>query len=147
VIPFNSWDSPELGTLQAADEVAGWAQRSLPTENTLTAADAQSVEASSSAKVQAFSDEQASEAPPLSHGNDVAHPGERAPGDGAQPSRIETDARPAAASGESPRARRSIAAKTIRLRDREHRTAFCAAALHVTPIMFGLPSRGRWDAR
>jgi hypothetical protein len=101
--------------------VAGWAQRSLPAKNTLTTADAQVVEASFGVKIQAFSDEQASEAPPLSHGNDVAHPGERAPDDGAPPSRIETDARPAAASRESPRARRSVAAKTIRLRDKEHR--------------------------
>jgi hypothetical protein len=110
----------ELGTLQAADEAAAWAQRSLPAKNTLTTADAQAVEASFSAKVVAFGDEPASERP-LPHDNDVSHPGERAPGDGMQPSHTETGKRPAAAPPELRRSRRSVAAKTIRLRDKEHR--------------------------
>jgi hypothetical protein len=110
----------ELGALQAADEAAGWAQRSLPAKNTLTTADAQAVEASFSAKVLAFGNEAASELP-VPHDNDVAHPGERAADDGAQPSQRETDLRPSAAPPRELRRSRPVAAKTIRLRDPEHR--------------------------
>jgi hypothetical protein len=47
----------ELDGLQSADEAAGWAHRSLPTKNTLTAADADLVETGFRLKLAAFVDE------------------------------------------------------------------------------------------
>ena len=47
----------ELGDLQSADEAAAWAHRSLPAKNTLTAADAELVEAGFRARLAAFGDE------------------------------------------------------------------------------------------
>jgi hypothetical protein len=46
----------ELDALQSADEAAGWAHRSLPAKNTLTAADADLVEAGFRAMLAAFGD-------------------------------------------------------------------------------------------
>jgi hypothetical protein len=46
----------ELDALQSADEAAGWAHRSLPAKNTLTAADADFVEAGFRARLAAFGD-------------------------------------------------------------------------------------------
>jgi ERF superfamily len=46
----------ELDGLQSADEAAGWAHRSLPAKNTLTAEDANLVEAGFRAKLAAFGD-------------------------------------------------------------------------------------------
>ena len=46
----------ELDALQSADEAASWAHRSLPAKNTLTAADAELVEAGFRAKLAAFGD-------------------------------------------------------------------------------------------
>src|SRR6187431_183074 len=54
----------ELGVLQSADEAASWAQRSLPAKNTLTASDAQLVEASFGAKVVTFGDQEPAERQP-----------------------------------------------------------------------------------
>ena len=54
----------ELDVLQSADEAARWAQRSLPAKNTLTASDAQLVEASFGAKVVTFGDQEPPERPP-----------------------------------------------------------------------------------
>ena len=61
----------ELDVLQSADEAASWAQRSLPAKNTLTASDAQLVEASFGAKVVTFGDQEPAERQPeagQSHG-------------------------------------------------------------------------------
>jgi hypothetical protein len=46
----------ELGALQSADEAASWAHRCLPAKNTLTAADADLIEADFRAKLTAFDD-------------------------------------------------------------------------------------------
>ena len=46
----------ELDALQSADEAASWAQRSLPAKNTLTAADAELVEAGFRARLATFGD-------------------------------------------------------------------------------------------
>src|ERR1700686_3656698 len=46
----------ELDALQSADEAASWAHRSLPAKNTLTAADAELVEAGFRARLAAFGD-------------------------------------------------------------------------------------------
>jgi hypothetical protein len=46
----------ELPSLQTADEAAGWAHRNLPAKNTLTAADAELVEAGFRAQLATFSD-------------------------------------------------------------------------------------------
>ena len=54
----------ELDVLQSADEAASWAQRSLPAKNTLTASDAQLVEASFGAKVVTFGDQEPAERQP-----------------------------------------------------------------------------------
>ena len=51
----------ELDVLQSADEAARWAQRSLPAKNTLTASDAQRVEARFGAKVVTFGDQDPAE--------------------------------------------------------------------------------------
>jgi ERF superfamily len=48
----------ELDALQSADEAASWAHRSLPAKNTLTAADAELVEAGFRAKLAGFGDGQ-----------------------------------------------------------------------------------------
>ena len=48
----------EVDALQSADEAAGWAHRSLPAKNTLTAADAEVVESGFRAKLAAFGDGQ-----------------------------------------------------------------------------------------
>ena len=54
----------ELDVLQSADEAASWAQRSLPAKNTLTASDAQLVEASFGAKVVTFGDQEPTDRQP-----------------------------------------------------------------------------------
>jgi hypothetical protein len=106
----------ELDVLQSADEAASWAQRSLPAKNTLTASDAQLVEASFGAKVATFGDNEPPEGRPYA-GQSQRHPD-------AAPIHSETrtaDGRaPSATAGAQRRGR--LAAKTIRLRDKEHRT-------------------------
>ena len=113
----------ELGALQTADEAARWAHRSLPTKNTLTAADAELVEACFGARVSAFGDGAASEPPRhVGEGKDGTQPIEPGPGDGAQTGKTRPDVPPTAARQEAPGRRRArVAAKTIRLRDKEHR--------------------------
>jgi hypothetical protein len=91
----------ELGALQAADEAAGWAQRSLPAKNTLTAADAQSVEVAFAAKIAVLGSADALDRPPEAGNREDSVP----PVPGAQV--------------EARRARLTI--KTVRLRDKEHR--------------------------
>lgn len=111
----------ELGALQTADEAARWAHRSLPAKNTLTVADAQLVEASFGAKVSAFGDGAASDWR-VGEGKNRAQPSQLDPEDGAQPSQTRPDAQPLAAHQKAPGSGRArLAAKTIRLRDKEHR--------------------------
>jgi hypothetical protein len=96
----------ELEGLQSAEDAAEWAHRSLATKNTLTAADAQLVETGFRARIADFGD-QPSE-------ND------QGPVEG-QLTRPDPEATtPPAADAEAPQ-RGRIAAKTIRLRDKDHR--------------------------
>jgi hypothetical protein len=94
----------ELSGLQSSDEAANWANRNLPAKNTLTVADAQLVEDGFRIKIAAL--------------------GEAQP---AEPTEAAQNPNPATAkSSESlpagPRTSRGrIAAKTIRLRDKDHR--------------------------
>ena len=108
----------ELDVLQSADEAASWAQRSLPAKNTLTASDAQLVEASFGAKVVTFGDQEPAERQPeagQSHGGTP-------PDNEAQTGEPDCVV-PSAAPGSRAGSRRTrLAAKTIRLRDKEHRT-------------------------
>src|SRR6266508_3538054 len=86
----------ELQVLSSADEATAWARRSLPSKNTLTAADARMVEAAFQLKISALTDEQ-SEPPEAGHNQAVSaptlaigipaeemhEPGPSAPSDGA----------------------------------------------------------------
>ena len=93
----------ELGALQTADEAARWAHRSLPTKNTLTAADAELVEASFGARVSAFGDGATGEPPRhVGEGKDGGQPIEPGPGDGAQTGATRPDIPPSAARQEAP---------------------------------------------
>jgi ERF superfamily len=99
----------ELSSLQSSDEAASWAQRSLQTKQTLTAENAQVVEAAFRAKLAALGDEpmpQLSEAaqnePPLTRPT------------------LDTS-KPAVLSVEPGTRRGRVPAKTIRLRDKDHR--------------------------
>jgi len=100
----------ELDGLQSADDAASWALRSLPAKNTLTLVDAQRVDAAFRDKLAAFSDE---EQPPQGAQIQAELPVTRPNSNGEQlestPSR-KTDIRRGRAS-----------AKTIRLRDKDHR--------------------------
>jgi len=96
----------ELDALRSADEAASWAHRSLPAKNTLTAADAELVEAGFSAKLAAFGDGRIADGV-----QEVVQgpPGARQPNaDGAGPSAVAT--------GPS-----RLVGKSIRLRDQDHR--------------------------
>jgi ERF superfamily len=100
----------ELGAVQSSEEAAGWAERSLKTKHSLTAADAQIVETAFRTKMTAVGDEPIPElaeaAPSLAE---------------AEPTRAPDTPKPAVCSNE-PQARRGrVAAKTIRLRDKNHR--------------------------
>ena len=112
----------ELDVLQSADEAARWAQRSLPAKNTLMASDAQLVEASFGAKVVAFGDGEPSERSPktvLGHDEpQLAGAAIQSETQGRDPY---AEAPSAARSAEAGRRRRGVAAKTIRLRDKDHR--------------------------
>jgi hypothetical protein len=103
----------ELDVLQSADEAASWAQRSLPAKNTLTASDARLVETSFGAKVVSFGDNE----PP--EGRRQAGQSRRHPEAAAIHNGTQTPDRGATAGAQR---RTRLAAKTIRLRDKEHRT-------------------------
>jgi hypothetical protein len=103
----------ELGGLQSTDEAASWAHRSLPSKNTLTVADAQLVEASFEVKLASFGDQTRDELAE-SVQNPVA-------AKWTQPNSESTDT-PEALLKENPNRRGGrVAAKTIRLRDTDHR--------------------------
>ena len=107
----------ELDVLQSADEAARWAQRSLPAKNTLTASDAQLVEASFGAKVVTFGDQEPAERQPDAGQSDGGTPPDNEAQTG-EPDRVVASAAPGSRAGSR---RRRVAAKTIRLRDKEHR--------------------------
>jgi ERF superfamily len=120
----------ELQRLQAADEAAVWAHRSLAVKNTLTDADAESVEGQFQAKLGSFG-EAAGNAPLGDHDRAEEEPS------GLEPSQITADpsdmgtassvadklapaeVAPEYCTGNTHRPR--VAAKTIRLRDKDHR--------------------------
>jgi hypothetical protein len=117
----------ELDALQTADDAASWAHRSLPAKNTLTSADAQLVEASFGAKTTAFgnlatgTDNVGPQSPPIVQcANGTPQARHQAYGE------VVTEASQAAGQSSSVPdelhvRRRRVAAKTIRLRDKEHR--------------------------
>jgi hypothetical protein len=94
----------ELGGLQSSDEAANWAHQSLPAKNTLIVADAQLVEDGFRIKMAALEEAQPAELPEASQNPNPA-------------TETTQESRPA-----GPRTGRGrIAAKTIRLRDKDHR--------------------------
>jgi hypothetical protein len=102
----------ELSELKSSDEAADWVFRRLPDKNTLTTADGGLVEAAFQVKLAAFQNSQHGEL-----GETVQ------PASGAQQggvSGVETSAHLAAVPERAGARRRPIAAKTIRLRDKEH---------------------------
>jgi hypothetical protein len=100
----------ELDALQSADEAARWAQQTLPIKDTLTAEDAQLVEASFRSKVETIVLWMAPEGL-----------GEATPAAGDREDRpCPAEAATALAEAPGPLPAR-LAAKTIRLRDKEHR--------------------------
>jgi hypothetical protein len=110
----------ELRVLQTDDELALWAQRSLPAKNTLTTADAALVEESFAVKTRASCANElpggvASKLPEARH-----NPGE-AESDADPRGESKAAAAHRAELSAAPLRRPRIAPKTIRLRDKEHR--------------------------
>jgi hypothetical protein len=102
----------ELYGLQSADDAASWAHRSLPAKNTLTAADAQLIEAGFLDKLLAFGDEPTDEA-----SNPAPVP--------EQIAKAESNRAATKPSATDPRVSRNgrvnVIAKEIRIRDKDHR--------------------------
>jgi hypothetical protein len=111
----------ELDVLQSADEAASWAQRSLPAKNTLTASDAQLVEASFGAKVAVLGDKEPPGGRPQA-GQSQQHPEAVLPDTEPQTGEPNCAIPSAAPSGRAGSRRTRLVSKTIRLRDKEHRT-------------------------
>lgn len=105
----------ELSAVETADEAARWAQRRLPAKNTLITTDAQLIEVKFAAKVSSLSNEIASEQSPGGAG-----PRNSVTDDPAPPEPASAQTWRPADRGRTP-ATRAQAAKTVRLRDREHR--------------------------
>jgi hypothetical protein len=100
----------ELDGLRSAEEAAAWAHRNLPTKNILAAADAQLVETGFRAKLAVVGDQPPGESPEATQGSvegQIARPNPDAP-------------KPSVPDPKAPR-RGQVAAKTIRLRDKDHR--------------------------
>jgi hypothetical protein len=102
----------ELVGLQSADEAANWAHRSLPNKNTLTAADAELVEAGFRAQLATISDEQPAEGPHMAVQRLPGVPADISSPEAAAPSAATAEV----ASGGDVRP----SGKTIRLRDKDH---------------------------
>ena len=103
----------ELDSLQSTDEAADWAHKSMPTKNSLTSADAELVVGGFRTRLALFGDggleegqEEAVQRPPKTP------PGHPRP-EGSEPSPLSADVEPVG--------RPRLAAKTIRLRDKDHR--------------------------
>jgi ERF superfamily len=106
----------ELGALQSADDAAAWAHLSLPAKNTLTVEDAHAVEARFRAKLATLG-EARPEAPGAATIEELGEAAGASVGaEEASDSTTErvTDTAP-------PPRRRSLAARPIRLRDKDHR--------------------------
>jgi len=100
----------ELSGLRSGDEAAIWAHQSLPTKNTLTVADAQLVEDGFRIKLSTFGDEEPGNLPKATE--DL--------GEAGRPNPVVTKL-PTSLPKELDTRRGRIAAKTIRLRDKDHR--------------------------
>jgi ERF superfamily len=103
----------ELDALQSADEAASWAHRSLPAKNTLTAADADLVEAGFRARLAAFGDWLPADGLQEAVQGPAGPRPDQPNADGAGPS--------AAAPEDTGVGHTRLVGKTIRLRDKDHR--------------------------
>jgi ERF superfamily len=99
----------ELEGLQSSDAAASWAHRSLPAKNTLTIADAQLVEDGFRVKLSTFGEEQLRQLPETAQNHVEVQPAQPHP-DAPKPTK-----------GLPKRPGGRLAAKTIRLRDKDHR--------------------------
>jgi hypothetical protein len=102
----------ELDRLQSADDATSWALRSLPTKNTLTLVDAQLVEVAFREKLVTFGDERPRTLQELAHAPDevpLTHPN-------SEDEKLESTP-----SSKTNFRRSRASAKTIRLRDKDHR--------------------------
>ena len=135
----------EVDGLQSADEAAGWARGSLPAKNTLTAADADLVEADFRAKRAVFGDGQPAdglqEAVQSLAGADPCYPTPKL----RRPQRLPSKKRAPAVS--APRARAPACATRTTSGSCPSNRASCAAANLPMRIIFALRSRARWDAK
>ncbi len=108
----------DLSQIQSADEAADWVHKNLPAKNALTPPDADLVEASFREKLAAIKSapttgqEQTQSTPPLGSAPSVEEP--------SLASMADPTARPTTAPRAATIRRRRVAAKTIRLRDKEH---------------------------
>ena len=102
----------ELSDLKSADEAAHWVHKNLPAKNTLALADAETVEASFRERLAAIEAEQASAGSVQA----IVNSGDES----TRERSAATDSRETPAPAVTVVGRRRIAAKTIRLRDKEH---------------------------
>jgi hypothetical protein len=100
----------ELVTIGSADEAAAWAHRNLPAKNSLTAGDAQIVEARFQARLATIGDGVSAEGSPNAGRDETALSAGRS-----------ADARQTAAKQRSRSGAVRALAKTVRLRDKKHR--------------------------
>jgi hypothetical protein len=136
----------EADGLQSADEAATWAHRSLPAKNTLTAADAELVEAGFRAQLATFSDGQPAKGP---HAAVQKLPGVPADlsGPQAEAPRQRLPHRQPAAVTSTPRARPFGCATRTTSSSCPSRRAWCGAGNLPMRITFASLSRVPWDAR
>jgi len=113
----------ELGALQTAEDAASWAHRSLPAKNTLMPADARLVETSFRGKVMGLDGERTTEGRlEVDDGNCAAQRTKSEADARAQPRAPQPEENPLTPTTSRLGTRRDrLVAKTIRLRDKEHR--------------------------
>ena len=102
----------DLSDLKSADEAADWVHKNLPAKNTLALADAETVEASFRERLAAIEAEQVSAGSVQA----IVNSGDES----TRERSAATDSRETPAPAATVVGRRRIAAKTIRLRDKEH---------------------------
>jgi hypothetical protein len=135
----------EADGLQSADEATNWAHRSLPAKNTLTAADAELVEAGFRAQLATFSDGQPAKGPHAAVQNLPAVPADLSSLQAEAPSAATAEAAPPVTS--TVLARRFGCATRTTSSSCPSRRALCAAANPPMRIIFVLRSHARWDAK
>ena len=134
----------ELGDLKSADEAAHWVHKNLPVKNTLASADAELVEGAFRERLAAIEGGQRGAASPQTVDSPSAEP----PHEQSQA----LDAPETPAPETAVVRRRRVAAKTIRLRDKEHckfvasQPCVCAAARRPRRITFGSRNHARSPA-